>query len=133
MALLLDTDIAIRLPDRDRSIGEALAARSERKLISLVTVIELEGGVAAKAELAMDRRVALDALLAVLQVLPLDSDVVKDYSDILAQAGFSRRRILDRLIAATAVVHDLTLITINGADFRDIPDLKLEVWPTAAQ
>ena len=42
-------------------------------------------------------------------------------------------RILDRLIAATAIVHDLTLVTINGADFRDIPGLKLEAWPAPDQ
>jgi tRNA(fMet)-specific endonuclease VapC len=133
LALLIDTDVAIRLRNRDRAIGDALAARRERKHLSLVSVVELEGGVAARPQFAARRRAALDALLFVLDVLPFDADVVSAYARILARTGFSRTRILDRLIAATAIVHDLTLVTINGADFRDIPGLKLEVWAPPAQ
>ena len=35
------------------------------------------------------------------------------------------RRAYDLLIAATAIESDLTLVTRNVADFRDIEDLKL--------
>ena len=35
------------------------------------------------------------------------------------------------MIVATALVHDLTLVTMNGADFNDIAGLKLEVWDAA--
>jgi predicted nucleic acid-binding protein len=58
---------------------------------------------------------------------------VEQYGDIVRANGFSRTRVFDRLIAATALVHDLTLVTINGADFRDNPGLNLEVWPVPAQ
>jgi tRNA(fMet)-specific endonuclease VapC len=34
------------------------------------------------------------------------------------------------MIAATALAHDLTLITMNGKDFRDLPGLKLVEWET---
>ena len=34
------------------------------------------------------------------------------------------------MIAATALAHDLTLITANGGDFTDIEGLKLMVWST---
>jgi len=33
-------------------------------------------------------------------------------------------------IAATALVHDLTLITHNVKDFQHIPDLLIEDWLT---
>lgn len=67
-----------------------------------------------------------------MHVLDFDTRVADRYRDILAVCGYSRSRVFDRVIGATAIVHDLTLITINGADFRDIPDLKLEVWPAPA-
>ena len=40
----------------------------------------------------------------------------------------NRRKIIDRMIAATAMAADLTLITSNGDDFADIEGLKLEFW-----
>ena len=36
-----------------------------------------------------------------------------------------RLRVLDLLTAATALEHDLTLVTRNLADYEDIPDLAL--------
>lgn len=79
------------------------------------------------------RRAGLLRLLARYPVVPLDRAVVEEYGALVRTAGFSRTRIFDRLIAATAIVHDLTLVTINGPDFREVPSLKLEVWPTADQ
>ncbi len=35
---------------------------------------------------------------------------------------------IDLLIAATALVHDLTLVTHNTKDFARIPDLRIEDW-----
>ena len=43
-------------------------------------------------------------------------------------AGYSRRRILDRMIAAQALVHRATLVTTNAGDFRDVPGLELLEW-----
>jgi tRNA(fMet)-specific endonuclease VapC len=35
---------------------------------------------------------------------------------------------LDLQIASTALAHDLTLVTHNVADFRNIPDLRVADW-----
>jgi tRNA(fMet)-specific endonuclease VapC len=35
---------------------------------------------------------------------------------------------LDLLIACTAVIHDLTLVTHNIADFVNVPELRVEDW-----
>lgn len=74
-------------------------------------------------------RARLDAIFGEFEVLPLGPVEAAAYARIVERCGYSRRRIIDRLIAATAIVADATLITMNGADFRDIPGLKLEVWP----
>lgn len=130
MAWLLDTSVAILLRDADSKADELLGALDSVPALSVVTQVELEGGVRAKPDLAAKRRAALDALLATLPVLPFDADCAAAYRRIVEATGFSRRKVIDRMIAATALVHGLRVITLNGADFADVPGLDLEVWPT---
>lgn len=129
---LIDTNVAIYLRDLNVDILERVARLPTIPQMSLVSWIELEGGTLADPTQAERRRISLDRFLGSLSIVPVDAEIVRGYRNIVESTGFSRRRTLDRLIAATAIVHDLTLITINGDDFRDIPGLKLEVWPSPA-
>ena len=133
MSKLIDTNIALFLANGFDEVTSRVAAFDDRPCISLITLVELEGGVFAGVEAAARRRERLDILLSALRILPFEQEVVAAYADIVSVAGFSRRRVLDRLIAATALVNGLTLVTADGPDFRDIPGLKLEVWPRPAQ
>jgi tRNA(fMet)-specific endonuclease VapC len=45
----------------------------------------------------------------------------------LLQQGVSVATV-DLMIAAVAIVHDLTLVTHNTADFQNIPGLRMEDW-----
>ena len=74
------------------------------------------------------RRVRLDALMEVIEVMDFNEEMATIYGQIVARSGYSRRKIIDRMIASTALIHDLTLITTNGADFADIDGLKMEIW-----
>ena len=47
-----------------------------------------------------------------------------------ASAGYSRRKLLDRMIAAQALVHRATLVSFNPDDFSDVPGLSSLVWPS---
>ena len=130
---LIDTNIAIYLRDVNAEITDRIDSFPDRPTISLLTWVELEAGVYADPVNAHKRRTTTDALLSLLDVLPLEASVISTYGSIIAARGFSRPRILDRLIAATAIVHGLTLVTINGDDFRDIPGLILDTWPAPDQ
>jgi predicted nucleic acid-binding protein len=127
---LLDTSVAILLRDSDSEADLRLKALDSLPSLSIVSQVELEGGVVAKPALAAKRRAAIDIMLAALPVLPFDAACVAAYRQIVEAAGFSRRKVIDRMIAATALVHGLRMITLNGADFADVPGLDLEVWPT---
>jgi tRNA(fMet)-specific endonuclease VapC len=127
---LIDTNIAIHLRDGDEAILQRIDDLPERPFLSIVSQIELEGGVYAKPHLTATRRATLDVLLTSLKVIDFDRALANGYRKILQQRGYSRPAILDRMIAATAIAHDLTLITMNGADFAKIPELKLEIWPS---
>ena len=52
----------------------------------------------------------------------------KTYGAIVARAGYSRRKLLDRMITAQALVHRATLVTLNPDDFSDVPGLSSLVW-----
>jgi predicted nucleic acid-binding protein len=133
LSLLIDTNIAVHARDGSAAIRERLLGWGVRPWLSMASVIELHGGLYGDPSTALGRRAGLNRLLAQTGLLHLDEIVVEQYGDIVRANGFSRTRVFDRLIAATALVHDLTLVTINGADFRDIPGLNLEVWPVPAQ
>ncbi len=128
MAFLLDTDVAIHLRDGDEVVTAKVAALTGAILLSVVSRVELEGGVYRDIGQASVRRPRLDAILAALPVLAFDDTAADAYRKIVESAGYSRRKILDRMIAAQALVHRATLVTRNAADFRDVPGLDLLVW-----
>lgn len=97
-------------------------------LLSILSVIELEGGVPTAPEGAAARRMILDEMYDTLDILPFSDREAAAYRRIIEIAGFSRRLIVDRMIAATALANELVLATLNGRDFRDIPGLQLEDW-----
>ena len=71
-------------------------------------------------------------LLADVIVLDFDSTCAMEFGRVraqLLQVGISVSR-LDLLIASVALVHNLTLVTHNTADFQNIPNLRLEDWLT---
>ena len=131
MPCLIDTSVAIPLRDGDPAIRARIAALAEPPLISVITRIELAGGVHAKPEFAAKRRAAVEVLLGALTVLDFDAMAAEAYRRVLDRAGYSRRKVFDRMIAATALAHRLALATLNPRDFQDIADLDLEDWSSA--
>ena len=128
MACLIDTNIAIQLRDGDPTIASRIAALDDAIVMSIVTRVELEGGVYRHPVDAPVRRARLDAILSAIPVLAFDDSAAAAYGAIVAQAGYSRRKLLDRMIAAQAIVHRARLVTMNASDFSDIIGLELESW-----
>ena len=69
-------------------------------------------------------------LLEDVQVLSFDDDCAERFGK--ERGGLLRQGITiptaDMMIASIALVHDLTLVTHNTADFRSIPGLRLVDW-----
>lgn len=125
---LLDTSVLIPLRDGDPVVWERMTQLGGTILVSIVSVVELEGGVYRDASQAERRRKKLDLLLAGLNVLTFDSENAQTYGQIVASVGYSRRKILDRMIAAQALNAQATLVTLNPQDFDDITDLEVMGW-----
>jgi predicted nucleic acid-binding protein len=125
---LLDTNVAIHLRDGDREVTRKVAALDGAILLSIITQVELEGGVHRVPAEAGVRRARLDVLLDGLPVLAFDAAAAQAYGGIVATAGYSRRKLLDRMIAAQALVHRAALVTLNPDDFKDVPGLQILAW-----
>jgi tRNA(fMet)-specific endonuclease VapC len=128
LAYLLDTSVAIGVRDGDPDVTAKLSALEGAIMLSIVTRVELEGGVYREPAEVGVRRARLDAILNVLPVLVFDEQAADAYRGIIEAAEYSRRKLLDRMIAAQALVHRAAVITQNPADFRDIPGLEVIAW-----
>lgn len=95
--------------------------------ISVITYIEAYQGILREQSDAAER--GLEAMLATTPVLPVSIAVAQRCArlrELLRRQGRrTRNRALDLIIAATAVEHDLTLVTRNTDDYDDILGLRL--------
>jgi tRNA(fMet)-specific endonuclease VapC len=129
LAWLLDTDVAIHLRDRSAGIAARVGALDSIPAISVVTLVELQVGAAIDRSTGGLRAPRLAAIRRTLPVLAFGEVEADRYGRIVAALGYDRRRVLDRMIAAQAIVAGRRLITMNGKDFGGIPGLDLEIWP----
>jgi tRNA(fMet)-specific endonuclease VapC len=130
MPFMIDTNIAILARDGDETILSRLAECRGAVVMSALTLVELERGVARDPALTLIRRPRLRALTDTIPVLPFDQDAVAMYGEIIRTLGWVRGRDFDRMIAAHAMSTASVLVTNNQSDFRDIPGLMLENWVT---
>ncbi len=135
MKHLIDTNVLSELRRRDpnRNVVRWVAERPATTLyLSVLTLGELRKGVEGLPEGDRKRRL-LDWLEVELpayfagRVLPVDASVADRWGRLLAQAGRPVPAI-DSLLAATALVHGLTLVTRNRRDFQHPELTVLDPW-----
>lgn len=138
---LLDTNLVseLRRPERANANVRAWASNTPTELyaISVVTVLELERGV-----LLMERRDTRQGdilrrwleheVLARLasRILFVDTSTARVCAKLHVP---DRRPERDALIAATALVHGMTVVTRNTADFEPMGVAVLNPWLAAGQ
>jgi len=65
----------------------------------------------------------IEAFVSLATVLPLDKPITAKAIEL--RRNYTKLKLGDAIIAATAVVHQLTLVTNNTKDFKNIAGLKL--------
>jgi predicted nucleic acid-binding protein len=95
--------------------------------VSVVTLAELTVGVLLAAD--RDRPVRMATLSAVESTwdpLPIDAEVAREFARIVAALRAARRRVpvLDALLAATAVVEQIPVVT-QDRDYDVIPRVEV--------
>jgi tRNA(fMet)-specific endonuclease VapC len=126
---LLDSDVVIgHLNGWPAIVSLTDRLRIEGIAICTVTYMEVYEGILLDPDplLANER---FQAFLATVPILPFTVHDARRCARLRAELSRlgrrSRSRYLDLMIAATAIAHDLTLVTRNVADYRDVPGLAL--------
>lgn len=131
---LLDTNVLSetrkKQPD-ERVLAFLLNATSTALYLSCLSVGELKKGVALKMKSDPSAAKAISAWVDGLEakfadrILGIDTASAKLWGEWSAQRP---RPVIDTLLAATAVVHDLVLVTRNESDVRDLPVKMFNPW-----
>lgn len=115
---LLDTSVFVA-----RETGRPLAALPDRVAVSVMTLGELELGVRSATDETRARRAATLAMARAIEPLPVTEAVTSQWARLVQdcrRAGIHRTvRLVDALIAATAVVHGVPVVTQDD-DFARI-------------
>jgi tRNA(fMet)-specific endonuclease VapC len=129
--LLVDTDILSAVMRQNPIVlphARKYLAGQSGFTISVITKYEIERGL--KARSALKQQAVFEELCRRSVVVPVDNDVADRASSIYAHL-VSRGELIgdaDILIAATAIVHQIGLVTNNRRHFDRVPGLQVENW-----
>ncbi|MGH8987062.1 MAG: PIN domain-containing protein [Acidimicrobiales bacterium] len=124
MRALLDTSFFVAT-EAGRPLGEI--KRVTETEVSVVTLAELTVGVLMADNDDRSARVAtLSAVESRWDPLPIDAEVARQFARIVAALRVSGRRvpILDALVAATAIVEQIPVVT-QDYDYEAIPGVEV--------
>ncbi len=135
MSYLIDTNVIseLRRKDPDKGVVSWFAERPPVTLnLSVLTLGEIQKGIEGIADLSR-RQSLLDwmetdlAIFFAGRILPVDSAVAIRWGQLIGTAGRPLPAI-DSLLAATALAHDLVLVTRNVKDFANLPVQVFNPW-----
>ncbi len=120
--ILCDTNILVEFyKNNPRVINELQRIGINQLAISIITQAELYYGAINKVELTR-----IQKHLNLLHNLPIDQKISAQFIQLMTRYSLSHKlAIPDALIAATVLVHDISLYTLNIKDFIFIEELNL--------
>lgn len=138
MNYLLDTNVVSEWtkPRPNPGVVDWLANVDEDAVyLSVVTLAELRHGIErlspGKRRTQLDEWLRADLPLRFEhRILPVDAAVADQWGHVVARSESNGRPIhaMDALIAATAEVHSLTLVTRNASDFSAAAKSVIDPW-----
>lgn len=130
MADLIDSSVIIDLERRGLAASELLPYFPGRMHVAAITASELLVGVhmAGSVERKQRRGAFVEQVLSSVQVLPFDLTVARRHARLRSElrSGGIVVGAHDVQIAATALVHDLDLVTLNIREFDSVPGLVVK-------
>ena len=134
---LLDTCVFAEYskPRPNTKVFDWLDARDlESQYLSVLTIGEIEKGIA-RMPVSKRRRsleIVLDGIISRFEnrIIELDVQVLRRWGQLVGALELKGRSlpVIDSLIAATALEHDLVIVTQNTADFAPTKAGVLDIW-----
>lgn len=117
--MILDSNILIYFanPGFD-TLRAYLKERQNTSYVSLISTLEVLG----YHRLKPTDKIELERLLDAASILPITDAIITEAIRLRQQR---KRSLADSIIAATALLYDLPVLTNNTADFEDISDLQV--------
>jgi tRNA(fMet)-specific endonuclease VapC len=137
MGVLIDSSVLIEA-ERGRLdlVSHVRQRPGEDAFISAVSVSEILFGVHRATDPALrNRRSAVaEALLSRFEILGIDAAVARMHAQLKADLAALGTPVgpHDLWLAATCLLHGLTMVTANLREFRRVPGLAVESWSDAA-
>jgi tRNA(fMet)-specific endonuclease VapC len=129
MIFLLDTDICSAHMRRPSRLAHRFIQYTGGLAIPTIVLAELHAGAHKHPNPAKLLALIADLRQEVL-VIDFDEACAEQFGQIrgsFLQQGIQFGR-MDLLIASVALIHNLTLVTHNTADFKNVPGLRLDDW-----
>ncbi len=129
MEYLIDSDVFIDYLQMDHAATALVEGLVPAGIaISIITYMEsFEGTFRTRDPLVSQRQFA--ELLAGVPVLPFSVVTARLCAEVRHELSAGGKRVrsraLDLIIAATALEHNLVVVTRNRSDYQDIPELRI--------
>lgn len=121
MKFMLDANVLILLLNLDSTVTRRASDCFAGELcVSAIAYAEVVRGAAGGDAPSLE---VIDRAIEGIEIVAFDAAAARKYMDV----PFARHR-FDRLIAAHALSLDVTLVTSNLRDFRDVDGLRIEDW-----
>jgi tRNA(fMet)-specific endonuclease VapC len=131
MAYLLDTCVLSDFVKGEQNTLNQLKSISPTDLfISSLTVMEIKYGLAINQAKAIKIQPLIETFLISITVLNFTSQEAEKAAEIRSILKIAGSPIgsYDVLIAATALSHNLMIVTSNVREFQRVPNLQIENW-----
>jgi tRNA(fMet)-specific endonuclease VapC len=136
VGILIDSSVLIEHERQRLTLAQHLQGREDEEFfLSVISASELLHGVhrAQDASVRARRSAFVEAVLERFPLLEIDVSTARSHARLWADLAAAGTPVgpNDLWLAATAVTHGLTLVTVNVREFSRVPGLRVEPWSAA--